>query len=796
MPPDPQPSVPNGAFAALLRGHRRATGMTQEEFAAKARVGVRTLRDLERGRARPQRATTELLADAFGLRGSAREEFLAAARRGVSIGGPAGRAIKLPPPPALIGRDNELIDLDFALRHAALVSLVGVAGVGKTGLALAAAHQVAARHPGGVAGVSISDESTKDDILAIVASVFDVPRPEQLPARLVRRQALLLLDAVERAAEPAAAALRWLQRNTPYLRVIVTGRHPTGLAGEYIWPVAPLETPPPETVDIEEASRYPAAALFLARLRDVRQGEIGPEETGVLAELVRRLGGLPLALELGAARGRILELPEILARYGDHVLDLASTPAHGDGTTLREALAASYRLLEPGEARALRRMAQFRNRWSTELAAPLLAGEELGADLESLLDRLMGFGLIGSRGNGPVRFRLLDTVRDFAAELAGEAGELDRDRQRHAEVLAGYAARIAPELVGATLTAAATKLDDVAADLRAALIYATPADPVTALRLASALPRWWRFRGQDREGREWLRVLLADERSVAAGPAVRAWARLGVGQLAAEHGEGLAALPEVEAALSAFIDLGDVTGQLAAHTQLCVLHQTFGNPTAARAHGEAGLELAVRNERTRDIVVAQNNLTWHDIRVGDLGAARQRLTTVARLAAEVGEDRLHALAHANLAEVARLDGRYADAIVLGERATVLLEELGDPGHRRRVLGIIGLARAQSGDVVSARSGLAEVRDPGTTAMIEAYLAMAAGDPELATERFTVAGNALAGQHDVRDVVEALVGVAANTEDGERRAAVLGELDALCARSGVSLLTRERELLGR
>jgi predicted ATPase/transcriptional regulator with XRE-family HTH domain len=773
MAPEEQVPAPTGAFAALLRGYRRAGGLTQEEFAAKAGVGVRTLRDLERGRARPQRATADLLAVALGLRGAAREEFVATARRGAAQAAPVRQPVNLPPARQLVGRDTDLVNLDFALRHAALVCLVGVAGVGKTSLALAAAHRVAPRHPGGVAGVVISDESTEADILAIVASVFGVPRAGDLPGRLARRQALLVLDAVERAPEPAAAALRWLQDNAPYLRVIVTGQRPTGVAGEYVWPVAPLETPPAGTADLETAARYPAAALFLARLREVRQADVNPAEAAEVAELVRRLDGLPLALELAAAGG----VPD------------QSGP-------LPEAVAASYRLLSTPERAALRRLAQFRNRWSTELAEPMLAGLPAGADIEPLLDRLTSLGLVAVRGDGQARFRLLDAVRDFAIEQAGRAGELADDRHRHAAVFAAYAARIAPDLVGASMPAAVHRLDEVAADLRAGLVGAAQGDPVTALRLASVLPRWWRFRGQDREGREWLRVLLDDPRTSGADPAVRAWARLGIGQLAAEHGDGLVGLPEVEAALAEFIRLRDVSGQLAARTQLCGLHQAYGNFEAARAHGEAVLALATRHGRTRDVVVAQNNLTWHDIRVGDLAGARRRLTAVQRLAAELGEDRLRALAHANLAEVARLDGRYGDAVAIGERATVLLEELGDPGHRRRVLGIIGLARAQAGQLVPARIALADLRDTGIAALVEAYIALAEGDRATATGRFAAAAEALRGRHDVRDVVEALVGLASSTDDPERRERVLADLDGLCTRSGVSLLARERVLLGR
>jgi predicted ATPase/DNA-binding XRE family transcriptional regulator len=796
LEPGAAAGAPSGVFAELLRTHRQAKGLTQEEFAAKAGIGVRTLRDLERGRARPQRSTVDLLVAALELDGPERLAFALAARRGAGTDPmiEARQGVRLPPAPPLIGRDAELASLDVALRHAALVTLVGVAGVGKTSLGWTAAHLTAHRHPGGVAGIAISEVSTEADILATVATVFDVRRTRDLPARLAGRPALLLVDAVERAPEPTVAALRWLQSTVPSLRILATGRHPTRITGEYVWPVGPLETPPPGLTDLTEIAGYPAAQLFLDRLRELGRTEVGPEDAGAVAELVRRLGGLPLALELAAARGRILAVPEILDRYGDHVLDLGTTEAH----TLRDAIAASYRLLEPGERWALRRLAEFRHRWSVELAEPLLADGPEGAptDIVVLLDRLTGLGLVNVRGTGAARFRLLDMVRDFAREQAEREGEAHGVAHRHAAVLTRYAERISADLVGRTLPAAVARLDDVTADLRAALVWSAGHEPHTALRLAAALPRWWRFRGQDKQGREWLHRLLDDPRNADADPAVRAWAQLGLAQCAAEHGDVLAELTAVEAALATFIRHGDIGGQLAARTQLCVLHQASGDQEAARQHGTAALALATRYGRTRDVIVAQNNLTWHEIRIANLGAARRRLTAVQRLAGEVGEDRLRALAHANLAEVARLDGRYADAVAAGRRAIVQLEEVGDPGHRRRVLATIGLALAQSGRVPEAEAVLGELADDGKVALIEAYLARAAGDRTAAAERFLVAAEVLNGQHDVRDVVEALVGAAASTDEPGRRDKLLGQLDEVCRRSRITLLPVERALLDR
>ncbi len=798
--------VAGGEFAALLRARRQAAGLTQQELAQRARLGVRTLRELEKARAtRPQRNTVELLADALELSGAERAQFEAAARglppvvaAHVEQGPRPPATIALPPPPALVGRDSELRDVCGLFEMVDVVTLVGLAGVGKSCLALAVVHRVAGRFSGGVAGVAISDVSGEADVLAAVATVFGVARATDLPRRCGAEPTLLLIDGADRSPAAAVAAARWLRARAPLLRILITSRHPVDVPGAVDWPLAPLEVPPSGgAADLAAVAAYPAAALFLQRLRQVRADPVRPEEAPVLAELVRRLGGLPLALELAAARGRILELPEILDRYRDRVLDLGAV--RSDGETLRDAVVASYRLLDEAEQRALRHLSIFNLRWSLELAEALLSPVREGEAVEALLDRLVSLGLVSVRGGTDLRFRLLDVVHDFAAEWCAEAGELPAVQVRHARVIAELAARTAPELVGPRQAAAVLRLDYLASDLRAALACAAQHEPTTALRIAASLPRWWRFRGRDREGREVLRELLADPRTADARPVVRAWAQLGVAMLAAEHGEGSAELPSAEAALKTFQALGNVPGELATRSCLCVLWQALGGYDESRRHAEAVLALATQTGRVRDVVVAQNNLAWHDIRVGDLSAATRRLNAVARMAAQVGDSRLRTLAQANLAEVTRLAGRNGAAAETGRRTMAKLTELGDPGHRVRVLGTIGLALAQWGRVAEATAVLAELPDTaassaGTRAMIGGYLALGRGDRALATGLFTAAAEALAGHHDARDVVEALVGAAASCDDPDQRAVLLARLELACERGGVTLLPRERALL--
>ncbi|MET8229278.1 helix-turn-helix domain-containing protein [Micromonospora sp. NPDC005298] len=852
----------------LLRAHRRAAGLTQAELATLAGVGVRTVRDLERGRSvRPQRTTVGLLAEALELTGATRAAFMAAARgpaRGESsppVESPTSPPVApssarppgpdppvaLPPPVALIGRDRDVTELAGMLTTEPgdrLVSLVGLTGVGKTALALSVAHAAAGAYPGGVAGVLIGEGSDGPDVLAASMAVLGAARLPELAARLAGRPTLLVMDAVERAPGPVAETLHRLIGVLPSLRVLVTGRHPVGLPGERVWPVAPLDVPPPDADVAGSAAlgAWPAVVLFTARLAQVRREPPTADELPALAALVRRLGGLPLAIELMAARGRVLNLTELLDRYGDRVLDLATAdaPAHPgwDGPeaaggrpagaevtrtavagTLRDAVATSYRLLAPDERAALRRLAMFGNRWSVEQAEEMLADEAdrdgtVAVDPLPVLHRLVELGLLSVRGTGSFRFRLLDAVRDFAVERAAGAGELSCLRRRHAEVVARLVARTATDLAGPRLPEAIHRLDEVSSDISSALSHAAADDPLTALGMAACLTRWWRFRGRDVTGRQWLRRLLADPRTAHADPVLRAWATLGVARLAAEHGAGADELPTARTALDMFRQAGDVTGELEARTVLGALLVTVGSHDEAREQAEATLRLAARHGRTRDLAVAQNSLAWHEIRVGDLPAARRRLAAVDRLAAEGGEQRLRVLARANRAEVARLEGRYADAVDQGRRAAIALSELGDPRHRRRVLGTVGLALAQDGRA-EATEVLAELRagagvpagrppgpprprsddavlsdsgpEVGMCALIEGNLALHRGERELAAEWFAAAAEA---GRDRRDVVEALVGLAASTGDP----AVLDRLDRACRETGVHLLPQESGLL--
>ncbi len=794
MTPDDAPSA---SFAALLRAHRHSSGLTQAELAERAGLGERTVRDLERGRAaRPQRSTVELLGGALGLNQPEQATFLAAARGQIPVQRQQP-VISLPQPPELLGRESEIgVLTGHLVNQPGLTTLVGLAGVGKSVLAWTVASRLEPYFPGGVAGINLAESDTVGDIIQVICAVFGIARKSQIPAR-VKEPILLLADGVDRASGPLAEALAELLELAPHLRVLASARAPLGLPGETVWPVSPLALPPASALTLAEVLEYPASALFIARWSQVRGQPPGDIEISALVALVRRLGGLPLAIELAAARGRVLDPPEMLVRYGDRLLELGSDAT----TTLRDVVTASYRLLEPAHRQALRWLSGFGYRWSIELAEELLGPDY---DVVPVLERLVELGRVPVRGSGAMRFLLLDVVKAYAREQAKAAGEREEIQRQHGVVFARYAARIAPDLTGTKLTSAVSRLDDVAGDLWSALAYSTDHDPHTALCLASKLPRWWRFRGREQQGRRWLTRLLEDPRTADAPENVRTWAELGVAQLAMEHDAGLEEISRAEYALQQFMLEGDVTGELAARTLLLVINQGAGRYDDARRQGESSLALATKTGRVRDMAVAQHNLIWHDLRNADLVNAQRRLAAVDRLSVRCGDHQLRALARANLAEVLRLDERYSESIRVAMQAAEMLAEVGHPAQRRKLQGVIGLAYALSGALDDAEKVLVDMRasqltpaatetgEDWDTTMIEATLAGQRGERMLAATWFSAAAQAGARGTDKRDVAEALVGLISMSDDTEPTRAQLREL---CEQTGITLTPRELRIAG-
>jgi predicted ATPase len=473
-------------FGSLLKRHRLAAGLTHEGLAERATVSVRAISDLERGVSRrPHPETVARLADALRLTPRQREEFAAASRPWVAPAGVAPVSGNLPVQlTSFVGREREVADLRAFLRRqdVRLVTLTGAGGSGKTRLAVRAVSEPIEQFEDGVVSVPLAPVAGPDSVGPAIARALGAPAEDggslaSLVELLGGRRVLLLLDNFEHLLD-AAPLVGDLLRGCPRLKALVTSRAALRISGEQEFPLAPLAPPdvarlPP----VEALAVNPAVALFVDRATRVRPDfALNPGNAAAVAALCSRLDGLPLAIELAAARMKVLSpaaLLELLSRgpagaplraLGGGARDLPARQR-----TMHETIAWSYNLLSAPEQRLLRTLAVFSNGCALDAVAAVHASEsssELLDGLAALVDHSLVYQTAGP--DGEPRYQTLETIREFALEQLILHGEEAETRRRHA---AWYLALV--ESTGALLFAgsakrarAATEQDNIQAALR------------------------------------------------------------------------------------------------------------------------------------------------------------------------------------------------------------------------------------------------------------------------------------------------------------------------------------------
>ena len=721
-------------------------GLTQEALAERAGLSAKAVSDLERDPARtPRLGTVTLLADALGASPEERAELLAAARPArpiqqedtagaASVTGTPRRAMPRPLTP-LIGRAGVAAAVVKLLRRGdtQLLTLTGPGGVGKTRLAIEVAERVAGDFADGAVFVDLAPLRDPGLVLSAIAQRLGVderdatPLPDLLAVSLRGRRLLVLLDNFEHLL-PARDTVLALLEACPQVVMLVTSRVALHVRGGRDYPVAPLVLPDADGPPEAQLSS-PSVELLAERARAA--GTELPLDAGTaraVAGICRRLDGLPLAIELAAARVRLLPPAALLARLDRRLPVLAGGPHDlpARQQTMRDAIAWSYELLNEPEQALFRRMCVFVGGCTLEAAevicadggegpavldglaslaaSSLLRPEEAPAAGDGAAPPAAGDGHVRpAAGGGDIppatpRLTMLETIREYGTELLAERSEITEMGRRHAAYYLALAEQAGPALTGPEAIAWLARLDAEHGNLRAALRWAREQDDGAALRLAAALWPFWQQRGHLSEGRGWLREAL-DRPAAAVAPSVRVKGLAGAARLAMDQAAYGEAAERCAQALPVARELGDPQALAAAlNTRGMLARAQDRYADSARDH-QAALEQARAAADRAGEAVALLGLAYAAMFTGD-GLRAGALAEESLAAARDSGDRY------TLAQVLFVLGWAAGnagpgaserAEAIGTEALGLFRALGDTGGQADALFMLGTFGINSGD---------------------------------------------------------------------------------------------------
>lgn len=615
---------------------------------------------------------------------------------------------------SFVGREKQITEVKAILKRSRLLTLTGSGGSGKTRLALQVAADLLDTSGDGVWLVELAALSDPNFVPQLVASVFGVTEEpgqsltQSLIEWLKSKRLLLLLDNCEHLLSACATLADTLLRHCSQVTILATSREGLGISGETTYRVPSLSLPDSKKPQTPESlSLYESVRLFVERAVQVQtRFTITNENAPALAAICHRLDGIPLAIELAAARIRSLSVEEVNQRLDQRfrLLTGGNRTALPRQQTLRSLIDWSYDLLSDAEKTLLCGLSVFAGGWTLQAAEQVCSGE--GVEEWEILDLLTSLSdkslVVAEQRQGHTRYRLLETIRQYARDRLLESGHASATRHQHLAFFLNLAETAEPELVGADQKVWLERLETEHDNLRAALEWSSGDSDSgeRGLRLAAALWRFWYIRGYLSEGRSWLRDLLA---LPATAPVARAKALHGAGNLAFTQGDPLAAQSLLTAGLALRRELNDLPGIAFSLNSLGNVAYTQDDyPTARRLFAES-LELQRRQGNQWGIAAALSNLGLVTLDQGDYPTAQALFEESLGLQRELGDQWSMATSLGNLGLVATSQGDYATAQPLQEESLALRRALHDRAGTALALGNLGNIALALGDYPTAHA---------------------------------------------------------------------------------------------
>lgn len=662
---------------------------------------------------------------------------------------------------SFIGRAREVDEVLRRLEEHRLVTLTGIGGVGKTRLALRAAELLLAGRYDGIWFVPLAPVADPDEIAHAVQEAIGIPESldrtafESITAYLGPRRALVVLDNCEHVIEGAARLVNDLLRELPGVRLLVTSRERLAVDGEVSYPVPLLDLPEVATAEavhgahLQRIADSTAVQLLLQRAQQVGATiELDVENARALAQICQRLDGIPLAIELAASRLKTLGIDETLRRMDDR-FRLLTGGSRGDmphHRTLRALIDWSHEQLAPEEQALLRRLSIFAGHWTLE-AAEAVASGGLVNDWEvlDLCARLTEKSLIEAdtgSGAGTARFRMLETVKAYAAERLEEAGEAADTRLQHRDYFVALARRAEPELMGPNQMEWYGRIGVAHDDIRRAFEACrdVDADPTVGLRLAASLFRYWYTRGHWTEADNYCREFLQRTEHLAPtadtakvmnciaavalhhgrlAEAKNQWEKtlevwlaldmpagigaiqLNLGNVAYTAGDYVTAEAGYRACLESYRRIDNPDGVCRALVSLCNISFCLENNEAARNYGREAVERLSKMGHAELLAHALTSLGTAELRLGNLESARSHYEESLAMQKDLGDMRNTAIATINLAVVFHKQKKIPEAYHHFQESMHRFHALGDVSSVASALEGLAGVEIETGNIEHA-----------------------------------------------------------------------------------------------